>query len=548
MRKLLSFIVILSLLLTFAFPVARAGTTSKTVQAVSNKVQYITANEFVTSLLMGAKVKPNGIADYWGKAVQMGLIPGEVKKNKPLTRAQASYIVWKLINNVPELKNKNIPVKTEILTPWDLTIRGRGYLYDFLTNLNFVMYWADLLVIDNYYADGTRETKYVWDTLKGYIMRDDYEKFLYDFAKKNPDKLKVAPKTDGGYIKYDPAWKGYYYISPFAPESKQMFFVPDVKYTIDFGGNKWNLVYDLRYNKYLEEYIKNYPRKFALDYTRFAQMAEDYSKIPQLYREPMLRLADLGIITPEMSPLFVAKVRFNPAKTLTRSEAVQLITRVFDKSKRDVYDEFVWQLRKYVDMNTGIVYLWDPYKKVYEPQMNVYNKKEYRKLTSGDTPTFAEPRITFRMDELKLLALIKGAMNDPNEKLNWARRWNHEIGNSFVVYSFAGLEFNLPYGHLRLIPWEDKGFNILQWFASATTIIVPQAYLAEVKKDLKYYTSKNVKLPTDGIVKWYGDVVMWYVSPTGTENKAYWCSTNPTNKNYYPNAKVVYAKPDPNIK
>ncbi|WPX08871.1 hypothetical protein SOJ16_000028 [Caldicellulosiruptor danielii] len=126
MRKLLSFIAIISLLLSFAFPVAQAGTISKTVQAVSNKVQYITAGEFVTSLLMGAKVKPNGIADYWTKAVQLGLIPQEVKKDKPLTRAQASYIVWKLINNVPELRDKNIPVKTVVLSPVDYTFWSGG--------------------------------------------------------------------------------------------------------------------------------------------------------------------------------------------------------------------------------------------------------------------------------------------------------------------------------------------------------------------------------------------------------------------------------------
>jgi len=115
MKKLLSFVVILSMILSFAFPVVQAGTITQAVKTAAAKIDYITAGEFVTSLLIGAKVKPNGIADYWGKALFMGLIPGEVKKDKPLTRAQASYIVWKLINSVPELKDKNIPVKTVVL-------------------------------------------------------------------------------------------------------------------------------------------------------------------------------------------------------------------------------------------------------------------------------------------------------------------------------------------------------------------------------------------------------------------------------------------------
>ncbi|WP_162182170.1 hypothetical protein [Caldicellulosiruptor naganoensis] len=101
MRRILTFIVVLSLAITIsAVPFnSNAGTTSNLLtQAVTtaiNKIDYITAGEFVTSLLMGAKVKPDKPLDYWGKAVKMGLIPAEVKKDKPLTRAQASYIIWK---------------------------------------------------------------------------------------------------------------------------------------------------------------------------------------------------------------------------------------------------------------------------------------------------------------------------------------------------------------------------------------------------------------------------------------------------------------------
>jgi len=410
-----------------------------------------------------------------------------------------------------------------------------------MTDLDFVMYWSDLLIIDYHYADGRVKTKYVWDVLKGYVMRDDYAKFLQDFAKKCPDKLKIAPKTE--YLKYDKELEGYYYQLPFEP--KGYFFVVTRKTTRtkDSGGREWSIVYDPRVNRYLEEYIKNHPRKYALDHTRFAQMADDYSKIPQAYREPMLRLADLGIITPEMSPLYVSKIRFNPAKMLTRAEAVEMISRVFDESKREVYDEFKWQLRSYVDMKTGIKYYWDEYKQVYKPMMSAYNKNEYDKLRSSDAPEFGEPVLTFRMDELKLLALIKSLMNSPTSSF-----YKRYVGNSFVVYSFAGLEFYFQWDFLRLIPWEDKGFNTYQYYAQATSVVVPKAYLAEAKKDINYYTSSKVKLPSDGIVKWYGDVCIWYVNRSGRENGAYWCTTNPTNKNYYPNAKVVYAKPDPNIK
>ncbi|ADQ45220.1 hypothetical protein Calkro_0313 [Caldicellulosiruptor kronotskyensis 2002] len=538
MKKLLSFAIILSLLLSLAFPVAQARTITQKVQAAINKIDYITAGEFVTSLLLGANVKPNGIADYWGKAQTMGLIPGEVKKDKPLTRAQASYIVWKLINAVPELKDKNIPVKTEILTPWDLTLRGRGYLYDYMTDLDFVLYWSDLLIIDYYYADGRVKTKYVWDVLKGYVMRDDYAKFLQDFAKKCPDKLKFAPKTEGGYIKYDKEFKSYYYQLSFDPKS----YYPILIRTKDSGGREWNIAYDPRANKYLEEYIKNHPRKFALDHTRFAQMADDYTKIPQAYREPMLRLADLGIITPEMSPLYVSKIRFNPAKMLTRAEAVAMISRVFDESKREVYDEFKWQLRSYVDMKTGIKYYWDEYKRIYRPMMSIYNKNEYDRLESSDTPKFGEPILTFRMDEMKLLARIKQAIKNVSDPL---------IGDSFVRYSFAGLEFIMPWVFdSSIIPWEDKPFYRKPWYYKMdfNYLLVPLAYKKEAIADAKHYTNPKTKLPADGIVKWYGDVCIWYVNLNGEDNVGYWCTTNPTYKGYFEKAKVLYAKPDPNIK
>jgi len=560
MRKLLSFLLILGLLLTFSYPVAQAGSLTQAVKTAAAKIDYITAGEFVTSLLMGAKVKPDKPLDYWGKAVSMGLIPGEVKQDKPLTRAQASYIVWKLINAVPELRKKNIPVKTEILTPWDLTLRGRGYLYDYMTNLDFVLYWSDLLIIDYYYADGRVKTKYVWDVLKGYVMRDDYAKFLQDFAKKCPDKLKIAPKTE--YLKYDEKYKGYYYQLPFEPKGRYFVTYPGITRTKDSGDREWNSAYDPRANKYLEEYIKNHPRKYALDHTRFAQMADDYTKIPQAYREPMLKLADLGIITPEMSPLYVSKIRFNPAKMLTRAEAVAMISRVFDESKREVYDEFKWQLRSYVDMKTGIVYLWNSYKRTYEPITNDYKQvidivyswdsdkqtfvpiiidNRYRKLRSSDTPEFGEPVLTFRMDEMKLLAFIK-------DSINYASKYS--IGNSFVRYSFAGLEFFIPGVYGSILPWEDKPFYRFPWYhgANFNYLLVPLAYKKEAIADAKYYTNPKTKLPADGIVKWYGDICIWYVNLNGEDNVGYWCTTNPTYKGYFEKAKVLYAKPDPNIK
>ncbi|WAM33316.1 hypothetical protein [Caldicellulosiruptor morganii] len=448
MRKLLSFLAIISLLLSFAFPVAHAGTISKTVQTVSNKVQYITANEFVTSLLMAAKVKPNGIADYWTKAVQMGLIPAEVKKDRGLTRAQASYIVWKLINAVPELRDKNIPVKTVVLSPVDYTFwsggdpthnfRGAyvawgpgdpGYGMDYTRfNSRYAVITYDLVVIDKYYKDGTVKTVHVWNRLKDYFLPLDWWKVLQRFMKENPDKVKFDLPSErlkaqvwvlghknylarenitnnvfavpGNvnrklyslfYIPKDfprSFGEGYsfftlkFHMSPQIdkmnyPDGKPLYWQIFLLH-FKFGLYKSENIYDWQWtvelnpvtNEALNRWLMKLPRKFPLDYTRFKYICIDFDKIPKLYQEPLLRLADLGIIQPEanVSPSIfkdrkkfitiyntitwqmnrpilkdVPDIKFNAGKLLTRAEAVDIITKVFDESKRVVFDEMTFK-------------------------------------------------------------------------------------------------------------------------------------------------------------------------------------------------------------
>ncbi|ADQ03747.1 hypothetical protein Calow_0139 [Caldicellulosiruptor owensensis OL] len=436
MKKVLSFILILSLLLTFAFPVAKAGT-------IATKIDYITAGEFVTSLLLGAKVKPDGIADYWGKAVKMGLIPGEVKKDKPLTRAQASYIVWKLINSVPELRDKNIPVKTVVLSPVDYTFWtggdpthnfrgayvawGPGDGYDFPEtqfNSKYAVMAYDLVVIDKYYKDGTIKTVHVWNRLKDYFLPLDWWKVLQRFMRENPDKVKFdlpqerlkaqvwvlghhsllggSPTiTDKNFVStvqnrelyklyYEPKrndklayWSGCYtfftYKFDFPPDgiwfTKPRYFQIFLNY-LEFGKYKSTNIDDWQWtaelnpvtNEALNRWLMKLPRKFPLDWTRFKYICSDFNRIPALYQEAVLRLADLGIIQPEANvdvnvfkkkfktirnyvtwqlnlppKMDMPDIRFNAGKLLTRAEAVDMIARVFDESKRVVFDELTFE-------------------------------------------------------------------------------------------------------------------------------------------------------------------------------------------------------------
>ncbi len=579
MRKLLSFIVILSLLLSFALPVAQAGTITQAVTTAINKIDYITAGEFVTSLLIGAKVKPDKPLDYWGKAVKMGLIPAEVKKDKPLTRAQASYIVWKLINAVPELKDKNIPVEVRRVPPTEAFMRGicffggpysedssfgiKGY------NLTDFIQGYQLLVMEYKYKDGTSQIKYVWDRYKGVSLAPGtyesidrpFKKILAEFKQKYPDKIVYAPRPyqKGWMFTIDPVrdgseefamWihvrddkantiakaKGY-------PLTRYDFatvtYLYHTKHQETFKGYyaTYNIKEHPYFNMYLEDFLINYPRKYPTDHTRFAYYCKDYSKIPQLYREPMLHLADLGIITPDQSALYIGVYYFNAGKTLTRAEAVQMITRVFDKSKRDVLDEVSVKMYRYWipenKIGTGKFYDWDPQQKKF-----VFVFEEDRTGINGVITT--QKQATFRIEEPISLALSKAMIkNYPNEYY----MWNLRIESTQAGYCYSA-SFSNVVGDILMYDEADMT-GLVEWDKNKVLNYVPIAYRDEFKKDMNTYTAKYLSSKNMFFVKQYGDVYVYYNC---------WLNKNYNRYEIYPaypkhlGTTFLVAKPDPKYK
>lgn len=526
MKKLLSFLVILSLILTLSLPVANAGTLTQAVKTVAAKIDYITAGEFVTSLLLGAKVKPNGIADYWGRAVKMGLIPGEVKKDKPLTRAQASYIVWKLINAVPELKDKNIPIRTVVLSPVDYTFWTGGdpthnfrgaYVawgpgdssssYDAYTRFNskYAVMAYDLVVIDKYYKDGTVKTVHVWNRLKDYFLPLDWWKVLQRFMKENPDRVKFDLPAER--LKAQVWVLGHYKTlasksineSIFAVPSNvnrqlySLFYIPKslargmigegysfftLKYNkmfndngygkplywqvyldyLEFGNYKSTNVDDWQWtvelnpvtNEALNRWLMKLPRKFPLDYTRFKYLCSDFNSIPKLYQEPILRLADLGIITPEAKfdvaifktfkplknidgimhrPPNIAPpdIRFNAGRLLTRAEAVDMIAKVFDESKRVLFDELTFEQDTIDDYGYNYGF---KNRTGFEPK-DAFNVLYYH---VGKT-------VTYRIDELWQLLYVKYNLTQKVNIVNF-------------VPGPKGIIFNRGYGAIGTTAYE----------------------------------------------------------------------------------------------
>lgn len=361
----------------------------------------ITAKGFTEALLSRARVEPATFEH----AKTLGIVPAEVKPGSVLTRAQASYIMWNAIKKIDYLKVKNIPVSTAVYDLWESYLSGK----DIVLNPGYCTLAAyqffDFLRYEIYYPDGTKDVKFVYNPvlLNGKCAMDteqSVQNLIRTFKKKYPDKLKFAIlerpnikvvrnakrilsykiKSNGEKVPDKIAKGDIYYIlferdrlpnnySYFVLENgeKINYFPTLLFYTgydpthgvkipgfSDTNENFINVIMpkiDFRYNKYIYNWLKSLPRRYKYyDYRRFEAQGyiEDIKSIPRLYKEPVLRMFDLGIYIWDKSPFYCQKVRAKPGKTLTEQEANELLNRLFDKTKRDVFDEFKNQVALYL--------------------------------------------------------------------------------------------------------------------------------------------------------------------------------------------------------
>ncbi|WAM31543.1 hypothetical protein [Caldicellulosiruptor naganoensis] len=273
------------------------------------------------------------------------------------------------------------------------------------------------MVIDKYYKDGTVKTVHVWNRLRDYDPAKDWAKLLQRFMKEQPNKVKFdfpqertkalvwdimpviffnldpnkqlpagkKPYTlyrvvpgDVLYPEYGKKYPGaYYFYYPYQWEGKTEYAIASFAF-LQFGKYKsknpedWNLTAELNpmFNESLNRWLMSLPRQYPLDHTRFKYICVDFKSVPKLYQEPMLRLADLGIITPDVNidknifktkfvdgqlycegkvkppKLPVPDIRFNAGRILTQKEATEMIARVFDESRRKVVDEMTFDYSK----------------------------------------------------------------------------------------------------------------------------------------------------------------------------------------------------------
>jgi hypothetical protein len=261
-------------------------------------------------------------------------------------------------------------------------------------------------------------------------------------------------------------------------------------------------------------------------------------------------LADLGIITPDQSALYIGVYYFNPAKMLTRAEAIEMITRVFDKSKRDVLDEVnvkesgYWEIENSVGLGNYVFY--DVEKKKYRTS-DLFNSWSVGIITSSK-------QSIYRFEEPKVMSLAKALYKTfPTGYYgSGLALQTYSIGS----YDLAGFGVVSPEGlSLGFKLYDEVDDTKLKFWGTndpkkILLNFIPLAYRNEFLKDLNIYTIEKLKSIAKSyeVLKQYGDVYVNYkLEPNYKKVIIYNLYTivpqyKSTNRSYYP---IFVAKPNP---
>ncbi len=262
----------------------------------------------------------------------------------------------------------------------------------------------------------------------------------------------------------------------------------------------------------------------------------------------MLRLADLGIITPEQSALHIGVYYFNPAKMLTRADAVEMISRVFDKSKRDVLDEVTVKQFDYWEVKNEIgLGKW----KIYD-----YDLKRYRDRADGifdnctDTIVLATQVATFRFEEPKAMSFAKAVYKmNPAGYYTVCLAWQSSSSGYDLANFWGCVSDKLGLG-FRLYDEIDAEKLKVQDNGKVLSNFIPLAYRDEFMKDLSTFTASKLKTVsnTHEILKQYGNIYVSFSLEPYSKNTIDYCiytvvpPDKLANKKDYP---ILTAKPNP---
>ncbi len=344
------------------------------------KVKYVTAEEFVQKVFVALKII-NHSQDSWTKAKLLKVLPANLTKKSIITKAQASYILWHTIQNSESLKQRLLPAQTNILSCWDYYKRtGKGFVTKNIPTEIALLYY-NFVVIEKTYKDGHKKYVLMWNPYTKARTQDDYVKLVRDFINKNPQKYKIVLRENTNilpidYIKkvfpiidksnnlpstifnkvYQSVYQNTYQdfenivlnqlytvndqVYCYFSEDKVLKVAKIQNFKALFLGREYNVnvKLDLRWNKFVEDYIMSLKRDFPVNHERFKYIVADIFSTPVSFQESILRLLDLGLLTPEINP-YDQRFYIYPNKKLSNTEVNEIINRI-SKNENLSFDEF----------------------------------------------------------------------------------------------------------------------------------------------------------------------------------------------------------------
>ncbi|ACM61532.1 hypothetical protein B0S90_2806 [Caldicellulosiruptor bescii] len=571
-----------------------------------------TAKGFTEALLSRARIEPATFE----QAKTLGIVPKEVEPDSVLTRAQASYIMWNAMKKIDYLKVKNIPVSTAVYDLWESYLSGKDVVLNpgYCTMAAYQFF--DFLRYEIYYANGEKDIKFVYNPilLNGKCAMDNYDtvrQLIQTFKKKYPQKLKIAiPERpnikvvknakrvlrykinkDGSKVPYEVAQGDLYYIlfernkvpnyyCYILENGEKIQYKPVVLFYTGYKpqrdlklkdytdtNDKYILNFimpkiDLRYNKYIYDWLKSLPRRYKYyDYRRFEAQGyiEDIKSIPQLYKEPVLRMFDLGIYIWDKSPFYYQKVRAKPGKTLTEQEANELLNRLFDKSKRDVFDEFSNRAALYMTPAGDVICGLNNLGKVDNIRMDPWDFQSV--LSELDGAIFDTQTVTLRLlpgiaNEFKCRVKEDPFIKDgvvPLLSMAFASRLGLRLNDSyffglyFTLFGTPGIQGKTGLPSISCLPCD---YLVTPKSVESQYYPCPEAFKDVARKTHRYYRIENTKALVPGkpgVVIQIGDSYDYiyaykWVDEILFDYRTYY------EKPEIPGAKFIVLKPDPKYK
>lgn len=437
------------------------------------------------------------------------------------------------------------------------------------------------MVIEKIYKDGHKKYVFVWNPYTKARTQDDYMKLVRDFINKNPQKYKVALRENTktlsvDYIKkvfpiidksnnlpstifnkvYQSVYQNTYQDTEnvvlnqlyTANDQVYCYFLEDKilkvakiqNFKTSFLGKEYNVnvKLDPRWNKFIEDYIMSLKRDFPVNHERFKYIVADIFSTPVSFQESILRLLDLGLLTPEINP-YDQRFYIYPNKRLSSTEVNEIINRI-SKNENLSFDEF----------------------KVDNKFFRIDNLRFLKMLKSLPLKTQSKLKFTsnqFGIDEFGIYIIVEGTKYYLAETLPKDGNIFYYI-KPYITYAKTKLQYKnlIPKDQIIEVLSEVDGICLVKyrnsklWVPSRYLTILPQrkVFLNPLtKEEVEKFMNSRVKNEKSNYFIWV-DLARLSIYLMKKENNAYVlirtidCSAGaeytPTLRGYFKSKAKVY--------